>query len=442
MTLLLGSAFRQVQWSFVDTAANVSAAADTRSWHEVVSDSLTKSVEYRPLLDVATRAAYQTIGLNLGTYQALVGLEFTLILAGLVLVFRPIGWRQGLAAALALSVAVGLHTSRILFLFVPLNAYAASMLLVIAVVLFTLAPRFRAFEWVLLPLTLVAILWLELSALIVPLVFVAWVMKAPGTTWRSVAASLAGFAIYLALRLGPGPGIGALDPPDTGFGFSNIGPAERVALFANTPWLLWIYNVGATLMTVLASEPRAGRFQFIELVLGVATVPVWMHLHVLSSVATTAVVCWMVSRIRERPHRDRVIAALGGVLLIGGSALGFLYTRDRIGLAAGIGYAMLVYVALSALLERRAARWQSAAATLVAILAICWSIRTAETFVALRETAWDYYLEWDREQARAAATQNPTMAQLRASAQKHRPADATRDPIWTYHLFQRRFAPE
>ncbi len=177
-------------------------------------------------------------------------------------------------------------------------------------------------------------------------------------------------------------------------------------------------------MTVLASEPRAGRFRFIELALGVARVPVWMHLHVLSSIATTAVVCWMVSGIRERPHRDRVIAALGGVLLIGGSALGFLYTRDRIGLAAGIGYAMLVYVALSALLARPAARWQSTAAmTLVAILAICWSIRTAETVVSLRETAWDYYLEWDREEARTASTQSPTIAQLRSSATKHRPAD-------------------
>ncbi len=206
MTLLLGSAFRQVRWSFVDTAANISAAADSRSWHEVVSDSLTKSVEYRPLLDFATRFAYQIIGLNLGTYQALVGLEFALILACLVLVFRPIGWQQGLAAALALSVAVGLHTSRILFLFVPLNAYAASMLLVLAVVLFALTPRFRAFEWVLLPLTIVAILWLELSALIVPLVFVAWLMKAPGTTWRSVAASLAGFAIYPGVAPGAGPG--------------------------------------------------------------------------------------------------------------------------------------------------------------------------------------------------------------------------------------------
>ena len=48
VTLALGHAFRAVRWSFVDTSVNLSAAADTRSWHELVSDSLTKSVDYRP----------------------------------------------------------------------------------------------------------------------------------------------------------------------------------------------------------------------------------------------------------------------------------------------------------------------------------------------------------------------------------------------------------
>ena len=69
----------------------------------------------------------------------------------------------------ALSVAVGLHTSRILFLFVPLNAYATSMLIVLAVTMMFMTPRARGYEWVLLPVTLGGLLWLELSILIVPL---------------------------------------------------------------------------------------------------------------------------------------------------------------------------------------------------------------------------------------------------------------------------------
>ena len=164
----------------------MSAASDTRSWREVLSDSLTKSVEYRPFLDVFTRLGYQLAGLNLGIYQALVVFEFALILLALAYMFRPRGWARVTAAILALSVAVGLHTSRILFLFVPLNAYATSMLIVLAGAMLFMTPRLRGYEWVLLPLTLAGLLWLELALLMVPLALVAWLLKAPGATWRSV----------------------------------------------------------------------------------------------------------------------------------------------------------------------------------------------------------------------------------------------------------------
>ena len=122
ITLVLSIAFSEVRWSYVDSAVNLSAAADQRSWHEVVSDVFTKSVEYRPLLDLGIRAAYRTFGLSLGLYKAIVVLEFALLLAALAVLFRASGWRRNAAAVVALSVAVGLHTSHILFLFVPLNA--------------------------------------------------------------------------------------------------------------------------------------------------------------------------------------------------------------------------------------------------------------------------------------------------------------------------------
>ena len=439
VTLLLGSAFRHVPWSFVDTATNLSAAGDTRSWHELLSDSLTKSVEYRPFLDVFTRVGYQLAGLNLGTYQALVVVEFALILLALAFLFRPVGWPRVTAAILALSVAVGLHTSRILFLFVPLNAYATSMLIVLAVTMMFMSPRARGFEWVLLPLTLAGLLWLELSILIVPLALVAWLLKAPGATWRSVAASWGGLAIYLVARLGFAPSLG-MGSPDTGFGFSTIGPAESAARFGDAPWLLWLYNVGSTVMTVLASEPRAGRFQFIQ-ALTLDTVPVWMWLHVLSSIATTVVIAAGLVGIRGRPHRDRIIAAFGCVLIAGGSALAFLYTRDRIGLPAGIGYAMLVYVAVSALLDRVRPGRLPLVIAVVTVLGLCWSIRSAEMYVALRDTAWDYRQEWDRREAIRAGKQNRVIGRMRQSALSRPPVDAERDPRWTYILFERRFSP-
>ena len=441
VTLALGHAFRAVRWSFVDTSVNLSAAADTRSWHELVSDSLTKSVEYRPLLDVGTRVAYRIAGLSLGTYKIFVLLEFALSLLILAALFHASGWRRSVASIIGLSVVVGLHTSGILFLFVPLNAYAASMLIVLAVALLTLTPRFRPYEWTLLPLTLIALLWLEIGVFIVPIAAVAWLMKAPATTWRSVAFASLGLVIYLIARLGFSPGGVPFDSPETGFGFSSISADEAATMFANMPWVLWLYNIGSTLLTVLASEPRAGRFQFIESLLR-GDVPPWMWLHVLSSIVTTAVVGMTLLGIRSRPPRDRMLAAFGGVLVIGGSVLGFLYTRDRIGLPVGIGYAMLVYVAVSALLERPGEKWQTiTAGVLVAALSTCWLLRTAEKYVALRDMAWDYHLEWDRQAATEAVAVSPIVAQMRQAALTRVPADARRDPAWTYRVFERRYEP-
>src|SRR6185503_4673206 len=146
--------------------------------------------------------------------------------------------------------------------------------------------------------------------------------------------------------------------------------------------------------TVLVSEPRAGRFQFVQALIG-GSVPSWMWLHVLSSLVTTMLVAVVLRGIRLRPQRDQIIAAFGVVLAVGGSVLGFLYTRDRIGLPVGFGYAMLVYVALSGLLERRTSRQSIPIGVLVAALGVCWLIRTGERFATLRDTAWEYHLEWD-----------------------------------------------
>ena len=264
IALILGTAFRAVRWSYVDTAVNISAAGDTRSWHEFFSDVLTKSVEYRPLLDVGTRVAYRVLGLNLAAYQLIVILQFTLILLALAALFDAKSWPRVVASTIALSVAVGLHTSQILFLFVPLNAYAASLLTVLAVALLTLTPGARRFEWLIFPLTLAALLWLEIGVFIVPVVAVAWVMNAPGTTWRSVAAAGLGMAIYLIARLGYSPGGVPLESPETGLGFSIISADDSYKLFENARWLLWLYNAGSNFLTVFVSEPRAGKFQFVQ----------------------------------------------------------------------------------------------------------------------------------------------------------------------------------
>jgi hypothetical protein len=167
-----------------------------------------------------------------------------------------------------------------------------------------------------------------------------------------------------------------------------------------------------------------------------------MWLHVASSIATTAVLCAALPRLRGRPHRDRLIAAFGAALIVGGSALSFLYTRDRIGLPVGIGYAMVMYVALSTMLEqRRTVRGTAAVAAVTIALGICWTIRTAEMYVTLRDTALDYHSEWNRPEAIAAASEQTVVARMRSAALQQQPPDSFADPEWTFKVFERRFQP-
>jgi hypothetical protein len=216
--------------------------------------------------------------------------------------------------------------------------------------------------------------------------------------------------------------------------------------------MFWIYNVVASFLTVVLSEPRAGVYRFVASLLG-GEAPVWQWLHVISSLVTSALVITGFIAFRPASHRDRLIAAAGIALLVLGSGLGFLYTRDRIGLFAGVGYAMLVYVAFAMLFERRSpveagrvasplARYGVMAA--VTVVVVMWTVRVGEAYTSLRDTAWDYHLEWtDRYAALGGAMreQTPLLLSLRAAALATTPADPQQDPAWTYALFERQFSP-
>jgi hypothetical protein len=235
-----------------------------------------------------------------------------------------------------------------------------------------------------------------------------------------------------------GASVGDLASPESGLGFDDLTPPEIQATFAHAPWLFWLYNVGSSLLTVLLSEPRAGKFKFVHAVLRDADAP-WQWLHNGSSLVTTVTVAAVLA-VGKVPARDRLLMAFGTVLLLGGSALGFLYTRDRIALPAGIGYAMLVFVAVATLLARaRASTVRSTLSlTLVAMLAVCWAWRVGEAGVQLRDRAWQFYLEWTVRYQRE--TPEPVLLRsLREQVTAHRPPNPRGDAVWTYRWFEREF---
>jgi hypothetical protein len=340
-------------------------------------------------------------------------------------------------------------------MFAPLNAHSFGVLLLLAGIVLALSPRSRINEWAFLPLTLVALLLLESGALIVAVTLVLWRMKAPGASGRAVTATLIASAVYVAVRFGLGAQVATSTYTETGLGFADVSGPQLDEIFGNAPWLLWIYNVVASVLTVAASEPRAGRFLFVEAILH-GRIPLWMYVHVVTSVVTTGVIVWALATSRISTARDRYIAAAGVTVVILGSGLGFLYTRDRIALSAGIGYAMLVYVAVAGVLEgRRQGRPEgrplpaqpgrvglAIATTCVAVMAAGWLIRTGEAYFQLRDAAWENHQEWTtryEELGGLTRPQTDVLMMLRTGALAKTPADPRRDPRWSYTLFEREF---
>ena len=439
--IALGGAFYAIPWFVV--AYDSLSEANHFDWPETVANAFGPDVEYRPLFHLALKASYQMFGLHLWPYQTLVLLQFACVLALVIWLCRPAGMHRAAAACIALSCIAGLHTSRILFGFWPVNAGSFVLMLLLLAIAIGVDARARSIRWIYFPIVLIALLSLEWGVMVVAVLPVLWFMKAPAVDRRALAWAFAGVAAYAAIRLVFGL---VVAPPsfhtESGFGFSQLSPVQLQARFGDTPWLFRLYNVGATFLTVVASEPRDGIFGFTAALLD-GNVPYWRWVHVASSLLTTAVVATGLVFFRHMSPRDRLLCAAGLALLVFGSAFGVPYTRDRVGMMAGVGYGLLVYVALVALLARLPQRgWRRwATVSCVAVIGIAWTVRDAEAYLQLRDTAWDFRQEWVQRAAESDAEtpHDAIWTGLQTAALNSAPGDPHQDPLWTFVLFERRF---
>ena len=436
--VLFAFALFKIPFSLGDTYSHLAGPA-LSSWRDTFVDAFTaRGREYRPFFTLGIKAAYEAVGTWLPFYQTLVLLSFAALLTLVVWLCRPVGRKRAWAACIAVSCVCGLHTSRIVFGFWPLNHYAAVMVAILVAIALALSPRTRPHDWVFGLLMLVATLSLEFGVLIIPVVITLWWFGAPGVGRRGVVTMLVAAAVYLTIRFTFGDHSGETTLwADSGFGFQSLTADALRARFGSAPWVLWIYNVVATTLTVMFSEPRDGAYSFVESLLA-RDMETWQWVQVGSSALTTLVIG--VGLIKGRPwkERDRLLIVAGVALLVFGSVLSFVYSRDRLGLAGGIGYALLLYLACSALLEKLPGQLAVGVVTVVAAL---WLVRGAETWLQLRDTAWDYHVEWTDRFVELGGARNSTglMNELKATALATTPADVRVDPAWTYFLFERRF---
>ena len=138
--------------------------------------------------------------------------------------------------------------------------------------------------------------------------------------------------------------------------------------------------------------------------------------------------------------RQRHLLVLGCVLLLSSSLLGFLYARDRVALVTGAGYAVLVFLMASLLVESGKGRRAGSVALVVMLLA-GWTWRSTESMFMVRDRAFEKYVDWvQRDDAdRPYSVPDPNLlATLHAAAIASSPPDPRCTSEWTRRFFQRR----
>lgn len=253
---------------------------------------------------------------------------------------------------------------------------------------------------VILALTMLAIGYKEQGLVIVPVVLVAWWMGAPGATRTTAAAIVAVTAVYLVIRFSTS-GSWPVFVQDVGYGFTMLSPDEATTRFGTFPILMYAYNVAVTLTNILFSEPTAGVFTIVrDLQEGELTA--WEVNHLLSSAVLTGLLVWWgvhaIRRDRGAPWSVESRVCMATVIAVAASAaLGFNYTRDRLGGMAAVFYALAAYYAVGAAAERLVHASPAVAVSIgVALLLLAggWQLRTIGTVEHARLTAFKDRREW------------------------------------------------
>ncbi len=238
---------------------------------------------------------------------------------------------------------------------------------------------------VIVVLTFIAIGYKEQGLVIVPVVVGAWWMGAPGIRRTTVAVLVVLTLAYLGFRFSYA-GTWAPFEQDVGYGFTSLSTRDALTRFGHARLQIYAYSAAATAANILFSEPTDGRFVIVYDYLRGRLAP-WEINHLLSSAVLTGLITWWGIGVLRRDWRrgwtmeSRVFAAT--VLAVAASgALGFNYSRDRLGGMAVVFYALAAYHAVRAAADRgRQASlvWVAVVGVLFLLLGAGWQLRAIDT---------------------------------------------------------------
>jgi hypothetical protein len=357
---------------------------------------------YRPLYWVTWYAFWHithSLDTTLLLFTLLEILTVLLLVIGFLWQARPETVMSYAAATVAVSILVGTPGLRE-NLEVPLPMTLVGMLF--ALLVWMLLERQHRW-WhgpALIVLTALAVGYKEQGLVLVPVLVVAWWVGAPGVR-RGTAVTIVLLTLaYLVLRFSTA---GSWRPfeQDVAIGFEAISAADASQQFGAFPYWVYAYNAAATVANILFSEPTGGAFTAVKSALEGDLRP-WQINHVLTSTATTALLAWWAVQTWRREASTpwsiemRLVIALG-IAIAASGALGFNYSRDRLGGMAVVFYALGSYYALrqAGLRLSQASRLtMMAAAVPLLLLSAGWQLRAIGTVDSVEARARRTHREW------------------------------------------------
>jgi hypothetical protein len=360
----------------------------------------------RPLYGMQTRMLLDAAGASYdavfrGFHAALVIALFALF----VVVAKVRGRRDWAAFAFALLVLSGHHTFRgNVWEAYPINHYLEVAVCCLAA--FALAQRHEPAWWsdaLAAGLFLAAALTLESGLLVWVVLVAAWLTGLRGVSWRGIAlvtALLAGYFYIRQVLLDTGmPG---LDERAMGFGFGRLERDEVVERFADRPYVLYAYNVAASISSVVLSDPRSGTFEVARRLAGGVVTPAVL-VSVISSLAATGLLVWYSARrvrewIARRFDETDALVLVFAAVVIANAVVSYGYTKDEVMSTAGAFYAVAVYGAARAALSQAAGIRSLVAGCALAILlcaaSAAWAVRAAGVHYFMVYAAYYARDEW------------------------------------------------
>jgi hypothetical protein len=371
---------------------------------QVIVDEFSQQSYLRPLLWGTLKAVFdQADGHYFYVFRGLHALQAAALLLMYVGLVRPRTAADAACVPLGLAVLLGMHTfSGTVREAFPINTFLTILLCGFAAAMIALSEYRRWHDAAAAALLVFASLTVE-SGLLVAVIFVsAAIAGARGLSRAGVAAQVALVAGYFGLRyLVFDIGTPTLIERASGYGWGTLEPDQLMARFGDNPLPFYAYNIAASVLSVLFSEPRAGVWVTTASLMEDGGRWAAMTISAAASVLATALIgrfvwlrrhAWMT---RDLSRDDRLVF-ISGAVIAANAVLSFVYTKDVIMSPAGAFFAVAVFAAVRHQVTRMPTS-RSAAALWVAalmVLSTTWGIRYVGLHADLRRAEVKVRNEW------------------------------------------------